>query len=64
LVEPGNIPAFANAITAYCNDASLRTAHGTAGELRSRNYAWDAINHAVAEAYLRLIDQKASKPSA
>ncbi len=61
LVEPGNIPAFADAITAYRNDASLRTTHGTAGELRSRNYAWDAINKAVAEAYLRLIGQRQAR---
>ncbi len=64
LVEPGNIPAFADAVTAYCNDTSLREAHGTAGELRSRNYSWDAINKAVAEAYLRLIAQKSKQPSA
>lgn len=61
LVEPGNIPAFADAITSYCNDASLRTAQGAAGEMRSRNYSWDAINNAVAEAYLRLISQRQAK---
>jgi hypothetical protein len=33
----------------------LRAAHGAAGEVRSRAYAWDAINQTVADTYLRLI---------
>ena len=57
LVPPGNIKAFADALGTYVEDDGLRTAHGAAGELRSRNYSWDAINGAVADAYLRLIAQ-------
>ena len=58
LVEPGNVPAFADAVQAYIEDASLRTAHGAAGEVRSRNYSWDAINGAVADVYLRLLAKR------
>jgi phosphatidylinositol alpha 1,6-mannosyltransferase len=56
LVEPGNIEAFANAVTAYIADPALRAAHGAAGEARSRDYSWDAINRTVADVYLRLIE--------
>ena len=55
LVEPGRISDFADVMEAYCRDAELREAHGKAGELRSREFAWDAINSAVAKAYLRLV---------
>ena len=58
LVEPGNVALFADAVAAYCQDASLRAAHGKAGELRSRSYSWDAINAAVAETYLRLMARR------
>ena len=55
LVEPGDAAGFAGAIAAYIADPDLRRAHGAAGELASRAYSWDAINGAVADAYLRLI---------
>ncbi len=57
LVEPGNAAAFADAVEAYIHDAALREAHGRAGEKRSRDYAWDAINSAVADAYLRILSE-------
>jgi glycosyltransferase involved in cell wall biosynthesis len=59
LVEPSNIAGFADAIASYVADPALREAHGTAGERRSRAFAWDAINHAVAEVYLRLVTGQA-----
>jgi phosphatidylinositol alpha 1,6-mannosyltransferase len=37
----------------------LRQEHGIAGETRSLDYSWDAINQTVADTYLRLIRQKA-----
>lgn len=54
LVEPDDIAGFADAIERYAADPALRTAQGAAGELRSRDFSWDVINHAVAEVYVRL----------
>lgn len=56
LVPPGNAAAFAEAIAPYCTDAALRARHGAAGEARSKDFSWDAINQAVAETYLRLVE--------
>ncbi|MGB3379782.1 MAG: glycosyltransferase family 1 protein [Allopontixanthobacter sediminis] len=56
LVPPGNPGAFADALTPYLTDGALRNAHGAAGENRSLEFSWDAINQTVADAYLRLID--------
>lgn len=60
LVEPGRIAEFADAVEAYIGDPLLRTAHGEAGEMRARDYSWDAVNRAVAETYLRLADTRGS----
>ncbi len=54
-VEPG---AFADAITPYLTDNALRAAHGAAGERRSLDFSWDAINQAVADTYLRLVEAR------
>src|SRR5690606_23533085 len=59
LVEPGDIAGFADAIARYAADPELRQAHGAAGEMRARAFAWDAVNHAVAEVYLRLVAGRA-----
>jgi glycosyltransferase involved in cell wall biosynthesis len=63
LVPPGATTAetaarFAAAIAPNCTDAALRAAHGAAGEAKSRTYDWDAINRVVAEAYIRLIEER------
>ncbi|MEO0062618.1 MAG: GDP-mannose-dependent alpha-mannosyltransferase [Pseudomonadota bacterium] len=58
LVEPGDIPGFADAVGAYLTDSGLRHAHGAAGEARSLDFSWDAINSTVADAYLRLLDRR------
>ena len=58
LVEPGQIGAFANAVAAYIADPTLGAAHGAAGEARSRDYAWDAINRAVADVYMRIVEAR------
>ncbi len=56
LVPESGARAFADAIAAYCRDPDLRRAHGAAGEARSREFSWDAINQAVVEVYLRLVE--------
>lgn len=58
LIEPGDIAAYADAIAAYITDPALRRAHGQAGEARSREFSWDAINHAMAQTYLRLVQRR------
>lgn len=58
LVPPGDARLFAEAIAPYCADVALRRAHGAAGELRSREYSWDAINQAVVDTYLRIAESR------
>jgi glycosyltransferase involved in cell wall biosynthesis len=58
LVTPNDVSAFADAIAAYVAQPGLRAAHGAAGEARSREFSWDAINRSLAETYLRLIAAK------
>ena len=60
LVEPGYIAGFAGAVESYIGDPRLRAAHGEAGERRSRDYSWDAVNGTIAETYLRLVTQHAA----
>ncbi len=55
LVAPGNVDAFAEALTAYVTDETLARRHGAAGEARAADYAWDTINSAVADTYVRLL---------
>ncbi len=65
LVPPGKpdvfAPACAEALAPYCTDNALRRAHGEAGERRSCNYSWDAINQAVVDVYLRLADSHTAR---
>ncbi len=58
LIPPGDTEKFASALAPYCNDADLRAAHGAAGELKSRDYSWDAINKVVADTYVRLVETR------
>jgi phosphatidylinositol alpha 1,6-mannosyltransferase len=59
LITPGAIAQFAEALRLYCETPALRLEHGKAGETRSLDYSWDAINQTVADTYIRLIRQKA-----
>ena len=61
LITPGAIQKFADALQLYCTDADLRTQHGAAGEQRSLDFSWDAINQTVADTYIRLIRQRAAR---
>jgi len=58
LITPGAIDKFADALQLYCEHPEMRAEHGAAGEKRSLDYSWDAINQVVADTYLRLIRQK------
>ena len=58
LITPGALHQFAAALRTYVEDADLRARHGAAGEQRSHDFSWDAINQAVADTYVRLIRQK------
>jgi len=58
LIRPGAIHQFAEALKAYVEQPELRTRHGAAGEKRSLEFSWDAINQEVADTYLRLIRQR------
>ncbi|QFT77104.1 glycosyltransferase family 1 protein [Erythrobacter sp. THAF29] len=53
-----NAERFAEAIAPYCTDPALRMSHGAAGEARSREYSWEAINQVVADTYIRLIEHR------
>ncbi len=54
IVPDGCASAYAAALARYCQDPALRAAHGRAGEAKSRDYSWDAINQAVVDTYLRI----------
>lgn len=58
LIPPGDIAGFADALEAYLTDPGLARAHGNAGETRARDFSWDRINQAVADAYLQLLDKR------
>ena len=55
LIRPGAVHHFAEALRCYIEEPETRRRHGAAGELRSREFSWDAINQAVADTYLRLV---------
>ncbi|WP_374529096.1 glycosyltransferase family 4 protein [Novosphingobium sp.] len=61
LIPPGAIHQFAAALRTYVEQPELRSRHGAAGELRSRDFSWDQINQVVADTYIRLIRQKAAQ---
>ncbi|MFU7527767.1 glycosyltransferase family 4 protein [Qipengyuania sp. ASV99] len=56
--EAPDSEGLAEAIAPYCTDPGLRMAHGAAGEDRSREYSWEAINSIVADTYIRLIEDR------
>ena len=58
LIRPGAVHQFAEALKAYIEQPDRRARHGAAGEKRSLDFSWDAINQEVADTYLRLIRQK------
>jgi glycosyltransferase involved in cell wall biosynthesis len=61
LVRPGAVHQFAEALRGYIENADLRARHGGAGERRALDFAWDRINQAVADTYLRLVRRKQTR---
>src|SRR5436190_17238053 len=57
LIRPGAIEQFCDALAHYCADPDARHAAGEAAQRASQRYGWDAVNHELAEAYLRVIRQ-------
>ncbi|MDJ0976910.1 MAG: glycosyltransferase family 1 protein [Erythrobacter sp.] len=63
LVPPGKTTGetasrFAEAIAPYCTNDALRAGHGAAGEKRSLEYSWEAINQSVADMYIELVEDR------
>jgi len=58
LCRAGAIHAFADALAHYCKDEAGRKAAGAAGAAASRAYAWDRVNQALVDGYLRVIRQR------
>lgn len=56
LVEPRAIAAYADALASYCEDKASRVAAGLAGEARSEDYSWDAVNQRIVDLYLELAE--------
>jgi phosphatidylinositol alpha 1,6-mannosyltransferase len=59
LISPSDMQGYADAISTYCQDESLRLSHGLAGEAASLPYDWDRINQAVVDTYVRVIGRAA-----
>lgn len=59
LIRPGAIGDFADALAAYCMDASIRQAAGAASERMVERYGWDQVNQALVDTYLRIVRQRA-----
>jgi phosphatidylinositol alpha 1,6-mannosyltransferase len=55
LVEPTDIPGYADAIARFVADPALRDAMGTAGHDEAAHYRWDTANQAVLDVYLDLL---------
>ncbi len=63
LIAPGAVHAFAEALRCYIEHSELRARHGAAGNRRADDFAWDAINGAVANTYARLVRQRMRRAS-
>ena len=60
LIRPGANEQFAQALRLYVENRGARAAAGEAGRAVSERYSWDAVNHALAEGYLRVIRHRQS----
>ena len=55
LVDASDIDGYAEALSAYANDAELRDRHGEAGLAVAKRMDWDTINSAVVRVYMHAI---------
>jgi phosphatidylinositol alpha 1,6-mannosyltransferase len=60
LVQPGAIGRYADALKTYCENDDARHAAGAAGRSASARYGWDEVNHALLDAYLRIMRHRQS----
>ncbi|OYY69221.1 glycosyltransferase family 1 protein [Sphingomonas sp. 28-63-12] len=60
LVKAGDVRGFADAIAHYADNPADRAAAGAAGQIAAAAYSWDAVNRALADNYLRVIDHHAT----
>lgn len=58
LVRPGAIADFADALCAYCNDASLREQAGQEARTFAERFGWDQVNQALVDTWGRIIEQR------
>lgn len=58
LIGPRDIPGFASAVRAYCEDEPIRLKAGAAGLTKSKSYSWDAVNQAMVDGYIQAIEER------
>ncbi len=58
LVDPSDIPGYADALQAYAEDRDLADTDGLAGEAKAGAYGWDAINQKVIDKYLAVLARR------
>ncbi|OYY76757.1 MAG: glycosyl transferase family 1 [Sphingomonas sp. 28-62-20] len=56
LIPAGDVKGFADAVERYVAHPADRAAAGAAGIKSAAAYSWDAVNHALADTYLRVIE--------
>ncbi|MEQ1548921.1 MAG: glycosyltransferase family 1 protein [Chakrabartia sp.] len=61
LIRPGAVSEFADALQHYCEDTSARKAAGGAGDKAADKFAWDRINQALLDTYLRILRQRTGR---
>lgn len=61
IVPPTDIEGYADAMQRFCEDDGFRRAAGEAGHAKAATYRWDTINQAVLDAYLRVVERRATR---
>jgi len=64
LIRPDDISGFADAVAEYAADPAQRALAGSAGVSAASAYSWEAVNRALADNYLRVIEKHAGSVSA